>query len=58
MLGFALSEHAQDARRMQTRIRTLRPDYDFDGWTEAMLRRTPPHLSGRLTEGLNNIGIF
>ena len=50
MLGFALSENGQDARRMQARIRVLRPGYDFGGWTEAMVRRTPPHLGGRLAQ--------
>jgi len=57
MFGFALSDNAREAQRMQARIRRLRPDYDFEGWTDAMIRRNPPHLGARLAKGVQRAGL-
>lgn len=58
MLGFALSDNAHDARRMKFRIKKLRPDYDFEGWANGMIRRSSPHFGGRLAQGLQTTGII
>ncbi len=52
MVGFALAGNAADARRMRTRILTLRPGHDLSAWTEGLLRRTPPHLGRPLAASL------
>ncbi|MCU0906987.1 MAG: hypothetical protein MUF73_05950 [Rhodobacteraceae bacterium] len=52
MAGFALAGNVADARRMRTRILTLRPGHDLSAWTEGLLRRTPPHLGGPLAASL------
>lgn len=57
MAGFALIENQKDALRMRSRIRSLRPDYDMDGWTENMSRRTPRNLSTALIASFQRSGI-
>ncbi len=53
MAGLALSDKAQDARRMLQRIHVIRPDYDLSDWAEGYLRRTPQHLGSRLVQSLH-----
>lgn len=58
MAGLAMSGKTSDARRMMTRIQTLRPGYDISGWAEGLMRRAPTDLSQRLVQGLRQSDIL
>ncbi|KKL88483.1 hypothetical protein LCGC14_1924230, partial [marine sediment metagenome] len=58
MAGFALADNPRDAMLMKARITRLRPDYDFSGWTECMMRRTPAHLAQTLSQSFQAQGII
>ena len=58
MAGLAMSGKTSDARRMLTRIQTLRPGYDISGWAEGLMRRAPTDLSQRLVQGLRQSDIL
>lgn len=54
MAGFALAGNITDARRMHSRIQTLRPSFDLSVWAEGLLRRTPAPLGKTLIAGLRH----
>lgn len=58
MVGFAMSENAREAQRMQAQIWHLRPQYDFSEWTEGMMRRTQPLLGATLGQSLQRNGLL
>lgn len=58
MAGLAMSGQTNDARRMMTRIQSLRPGYDLSSWAEGLLRRAPTDLSQTLVKGLRQSAIL
>lgn len=52
MIGFALSNRAEDAARMLDRIRVLRPGYDLSHWADGFVTRMPVHLAKSAVQSL------
>lgn len=50
MVGLAMADKPRDAHLMKTRIRQLRPNYDFSVWLESVLRRSGPQFSRIITQ--------
>lgn len=50
MVGFAVADKPRDAHIMKTRIRELRPEYDFSVWLENVLRRSAPQFSKTIAQ--------
>ena len=58
MAGFALSDRPQDARRMLTRIQSLRPGYDLSAWAEGYVRRSAPDLGQKMVQSLRQSALL
>ena len=54
LAGLALAGKAPDARRMLTRIQSIRPAFDLSDWVEGFRRRSSTDLSRRLVTSLQD----
>lgn len=58
MIGFALSNRAEDAARMLDRIRVLRPGYDLSHWADGFVTRMPVHLAKSAVQSLRQVELL
>lgn len=58
MIGFALSNRAEDAARMLGRIRVLRPGYDLSHWADGFVTRMPVHLAKSAVQSLRQVDLL
>ncbi len=58
MIGFALSDRPEDAARMLSRIRVLRPGYDLSHWAEGFVTRMPVHLAKPAVQSLHRVELL
>lgn len=49
MIGFAMTNNADNARLMKRRILKLRPDYVLDAWVEGLLKRSDPVFANNVS---------
>lgn len=49
MIGFAMTNSADNARLMKRSILKLRPDYDLDAWVEGLLKRSDPVFANNVS---------
>ncbi|WP_424969767.1 hypothetical protein [Dinoroseobacter sp. S76] len=49
MIGFAMTESAENARLMKQGIFKLRPSYNLEGWVEGLLKRSDPVFANNVS---------
>ena len=58
MIGFAMTNSADNARLMKRSILKLRPDYDLGAWVEGLLKRSDPVFANNVSITLQRLSLI